>query len=138
MEPSSKVFSPSSKESKKASFKSRPAGSSPKANMPSVKNFLNSTLECEPFSTTNKETLDFDKANNSQFNISIGQIRDGFAKLYTENLESFELPLSLLPSDIHTGNILKISITRDKPAEISRRSFIKGLQDTILLKGDNF
>ena len=138
MEPSSKVFSPSSKESKKASFISRPAATSPKASMPSIKNFINSTLESEPFSTSNKEALDIDKANNSQFNLSIGQIRDGFAKLYTENLESIELPLSLLPSDIHTGNILKISITRDKPAEISRRSFIKGLQDTILSKGDNF
>ena len=138
MEPGSKVFSPSSKESRKPSFISRSAASSTKASMPSIKNFMNSTLESEPFSTSDKEALDIDTANSSQFNLSTGQIRNGFAKLYTQNLESIELPLYLLPSDIHTGNILKISITRDKPAEISRRSFIKGLQDSILSKEDNF
>lgn len=135
MESSSKVFSPSSKESKKSIALSKPGQISPKSTIPAL-NLFSTSSDSDTCNSLVKDP-EFDRTTQAQFNLCIGQIKDGMAKLYTDTLESIELPLSLLPSDIHVGNIIKLAIIRDKTAENERRNFIKDLQESILSKGDN-
>ena len=80
---------------------------------------------------SNKKIQNKEKFYNS-FNISIGRIKDGIATLLSEDLNLLEMPISILPSEIRKGNILKITIERNIEEEENRRNEIIDLQKNLL------
>jgi len=65
-------------------------------------------------------------------NVSVGKVQDGVAILLSEDFNVMEIPLSMLPSDVRKGNILKFSIERNIVEEESRKESIIRLQKELL------
>lgn len=65
-------------------------------------------------------------------NVSVGKVQDGVAILLSEDFNVMEIPLSMLPSDVRKGNILKFSIERNIVEEESRKESIMRLQKELL------
>jgi len=71
-------------------------------------------------------------------NVSVGKVQDGVAILLSEDFNVMEIPLSMLPSDVRKGNILKFTIERNIVEEESRKESITRLQKELLLDKELF
>lgn len=65
-------------------------------------------------------------------NVSVGRVQDGVAILLSEDFCVMEVPLSMLPSDVRKGNILKFTIERNLVEEESRKENIVRVQRELL------
>lgn len=65
-------------------------------------------------------------------NVSVGKVQDETAMLLSEDFSVIEVPLSMLPPDIHKGNILKFTIERSVVEEEGRKDAIIRAQRELL------
>lgn len=82
---------------------------------------------------TNPTTLNnADKQGRFEFQLTVGRVEDGSVVLLTEDHHIINMPLCLLPGDVHPGHVLRLAISRDFEAENERRRFITQLQGAVL------
>lgn len=84
-------------------------------------------------SATNPTTLNnADKLGRYEFLLTVGRVEDGSVVLLTEDHHIINMPLCLLPADVHPGHVLKLAVCRDLDAENERRRYITQLQGAVL------
>ena len=71
-------------------------------------------------------------------NVSVGRVQDGVAILLSEDFNVIEIPLSMLPSDVRKGNILKFTVERNIVEEEGRKDSITRIQRELLADKDLF
>ena len=68
----------------------------------------------------------------SSVNLHVGNVGESTAMLISEDFTVLEMPLSLFPSDIRKGNILKFTIERNVHEEEVRKNEIIEMQKSII------
>lgn len=82
---------------------------------------------------TNPKTLNnAEKFSAFEFLLTVGRVEDGSVVLLTEDHHIINMPLCLLPADIHSGHVLRMAVSRDFETENERRRYITQLQSAVL------